>query len=462
MKRKALLLSAFCLMAGWVSAADITVYPSEQVGPVKEMNGVNNGPKLNKGDQIRFNFDAYKACHFPYARTHDAAFSETYGGSHTVDILNIFPDFSKDANKPENYDFAVTDAYLRSILDAGTQVFFRLGQKIENSQKKKYYIYPPKDFKKWAQICEHIIRHYNEGWAEGHQWNIKYWEIWNEADLDDGTRWQTDPRTWAGTKQQFFDFYATAAKYLKGRFPNLMIGGPALAGNMKWAEDFLAYMQKEGVKLDFFSWHIYSTKPENMVAKSRQVDALLKKYGYEGSESILNEWNYVKGWSDNFPYSVDVIRGPKGAAFCSAVMSACQNEKVNKLMYYDARIETCFNGLFDLITLQPTQVYYGFYAWSKLVEYGTQVKTESNDGEFYVTAARNADGRLRVMVTRYNEDNNSTKTKYVKIKTGTSVSGTRYMHLTDEWHAYTEIPVELKNGEATLMLYPNSIVLLEI
>lgn len=460
--KRTILISAFCLLTGFASAADITVYPDQKIGSVKEMNGVNNGPKINKGDQIRFNFDAYKACHFPYARLHDAAFSETYGGSHTVDIMNIFPDFSKDVNKPESYDFAVTDAYLRTILDAGTQVFFRLGQKIENSQKKKYYIYPPKDFKKWAQICEHIIRHYNEGWAGGHQWNIKYWEIWNEADLDDGTRWQTDPRTWGGTREQFFDFYATAAKYLKERFPNLMIGGPALAGNLEWADKFLAYMKQKDVKMDFFSWHIYNTRPKAFVDKSRQVDNLLKKYGYEGSESILNEWNYVKGWSDDFPYSVDVIRGTKGAAFCSAVMSACQNEKVNKLMYYDARIETCFNGLFDLITLQPTKVYYGFYAWNKLIEYGTQVKTETNDPEFYVTAAKSDDGRVRVMVTRYNEDNNSTKTKYVKINTGTSVSGTRYIHLTDEWHAYTEIPVELKNGEVTLMLYPNSIALLEI
>ncbi len=28
---------------------------------------------------------------------------------------------------------------------------------------------PPKDFKKWAVICEHIIRHYDENWANGYQ-----------------------------------------------------------------------------------------------------------------------------------------------------------------------------------------------------------------------------------------------------------------------------------------------------
>ena len=42
----------------------------------------------------------------------------------------------------------------------------------------------PKDFKKWAVICEHIIRHYTEGWADGFFYDMPYWEIWNEPDLD--------------------------------------------------------------------------------------------------------------------------------------------------------------------------------------------------------------------------------------------------------------------------------------
>ena len=30
------------------------------------------------------------------------------------------------------------------------------------------------------------VRHYNRGWANGHEWGIRYWEIWNEPDgLDD-------------------------------------------------------------------------------------------------------------------------------------------------------------------------------------------------------------------------------------------------------------------------------------
>ena len=45
---------------------------------------------------------------------------------------------------------------------AGTKVFYRLSHRIEH-EVKKYGTLPPKDFKKWAVICEHIIRHYTEG-----------------------------------------------------------------------------------------------------------------------------------------------------------------------------------------------------------------------------------------------------------------------------------------------------------
>ena len=99
---------------------------------------------------------------------------------------------------------------------AGTKVFYRLGSKIEH-WPKKYGTLPPKDFKKWAVICEHIIKHYNEGWANGFHKNIEYWEIWNEPNLDPDD--STHKRCWGGTKLQFFEFYDVAATHLKQCFP---------------------------------------------------------------------------------------------------------------------------------------------------------------------------------------------------------------------------------------------------
>ena len=171
MKRLALCVAA--LSAGIVMAAQpaatalVSVDLSKEEGPVKLMHAVNNGPSVKKpgGDQKNGNFEDYKAVRIPFARTHDSI-NCVAGGAHTCDISAIFPDFDADETDPKNYDFVFTDHYLDSIRRAGTEVFFRLGQTIEHGPKK-YGVLPPKDYAKWARICEHVIRHYNEGWGWG-------------------------------------------------------------------------------------------------------------------------------------------------------------------------------------------------------------------------------------------------------------------------------------------------------
>lgn len=225
--------------------------PSKPVGAFKPMNAVNNGPchVRHATDQWRSNLDTYRAAKIPFARNHDAAFCNTYGGEFTVDISAIFPDFEADVNDPASYDFACTDEYILVTKEAGTETFYRLGQKIEH-QIRKHNTLPPKDFFKWAQICEHVIRHYNEGWANGFFHGIRYWEIWNEPDLDADDA--ANKRTWGGTQAQFFKFYEIAAKHLKKCFPDRKIGGPALAGREDWAKDFLSYVRENNVPMDFF------------------------------------------------------------------------------------------------------------------------------------------------------------------------------------------------------------------
>lgn len=381
----------------------IFIDTGKTLGAIKRINAVNNGPVRARGDQSNGNFDAYKDACIPYARTHDAAFYAAYGGEHTVDIMAIFPNFDADENDPASYDFQLTDEYMEKIMAAGTKVFYRLGHKIEHASKK-YGTLPPKDFHKWARICEHIIRHMNEGWADGHEWNIDYWEIWNEPDLDADD--SPNKRCWGGTKAQFFDFFEIAAKYLKGCFPNLKIGGPALAGNMVWAEDFLREMHKRGVPLDFFSWHRYSTNPYEYERRALATRKLMDENGYENAESIFNEWNYVRGWSDDFPYTLKAIKTIKGASFTAAAMAVGQKAPIDMMMYYDAR--PCgFNGLFGLYTLSDKlKCYYTFVAARDLAKAGTELALTSDNPDIYGIAATDGSA-ISVMLTYYREQDGS-------------------------------------------------------
>ena len=109
-------------------ATSVIIDPAQTLGPVKYMNAVNNGPKKAPRSQRSENFAAYRAARIPFARTHDANFCTAYGAPHTVDVSAIFPNFDADPDDPASYDFTRTDTYLQTIAEAGTEVFYRLGE----------------------------------------------------------------------------------------------------------------------------------------------------------------------------------------------------------------------------------------------------------------------------------------------------------------------------------------------
>ena len=379
---------------------------SRGAGKFKILNATNGGPwhKRHASDQRRSNMADYKAARIPYSRNHDSGVVGIYGGPYSHDITRIFPNFDADVNDPMSYDFACTDESILCTLDAGTETFFRLGQTIEH-QIKKHGTLPPKDFYKWAQICEHIILHYNYGWADGFELGIKYWEIWNEPDLDPDD--STNKRLWGGTKAEFFDLYEIAARHLKSRFPELMIGGPGLAHREDWADEFLSEMKIREVPIDFFSWHIYCKEPFDAVNKAKRIKALLVKYGYGDAESILNEWNYVRGWTDEFKYSIMAIHGIKGAAFVMSVISAAQKtDAIDMLMYYDTR-PSAFCGAFDFYSYEPLKGYYPLMWYGKFYDMKEYIPCESAVENIYTLCGKDEDGKLLCVVTHYSENDDT-------------------------------------------------------
>lgn len=307
----------------------------------------------------------------PYSRLHDTG--GIYGQNRYVDIANIFRSFDADADNPESYDFAFTDVLLTSLAKENVKPFFRLGATIENQHYiKAYNIFPPKDNLKWAKICEKIIMHYNEGWANGYHLGIEYWEIWNEPEND--ILPENNPM-WKGTFSQYTNLYKTAAVYLKNRFPNIKIGGYASCGmygideheKFPFLEEkrkqyfldcfdiFLKEVKENNVPLDFFSWHSYA-ETEITVKHARYVRNKLDSLGFCKTESILDEWNPGIQRRGTLCDSAKI----------SEMMIAMQNEEVDMLMYYDGQIHGAYQGLFNPINIKPFKAYYVFAAFSEL------------------------------------------------------------------------------------------------
>ncbi|MBE7042172.1 MAG: hypothetical protein E7399_01580 [Ruminococcaceae bacterium] len=432
----------------------ITVNPQKELGKIKPMNAVNNGPVHKEtGGQHRSNLQDYANLHIPYARNHDASFCPHYGGEHTVDVHAIFPDFSKDPYDPASYDFVCTDHYLKTIEKAGTKVFYRLGSKIEHGVKKYGTLVPP-DFQKWAVICEHIIRHYTEGWADGFHMDIEYWEIWAEPniDLDDAE----DKRCWGGTAEEFFQFYTIASKHLKGCFPHLKIGGPSSvnARYEEWNNLFLERMQKENAPLDFFSWHRYCKDPRDVEDCVHLIRNTLDKYGFYNTESNLDEWNYVRNFTDEFCYTLEQIIGMKGAAFASAVMSLCQDAPLDMLMYYDVS-PGAFNGLFDYYTFRRLKTYYAFHMFSHLYLAGTQIAVEGEIDQICTVAAKGEKG-VYTMLTYFSEDDDNKEQKEFEVQLP---EGSQELFLLDEEHDAERV-MKFTGSAVTLSMKPNSVILI--
>ncbi len=422
----------------------ITIDFNETTGKVKPMHAVNNGPAYKHGTAQRLtNLGDFIEAGIPYQRNHDASFCSTYGGNHTVDVNFIFTDFDADPYDAKSYDFACTDEYIRVCELAGVKTFYRLGSRIEH-EIKKYNTLPPKDFKKWAIICEHIIKHYCYGWADGFHYDIEYWEIWNEPEVDSPSN--PDKRCWGGTAEEFYEFFDVALGHLKECFPKLKIGGPA----MSWFEDpdttedieqwqqeradwLKGFMSAIKTKPDFFSWHRYSNSVEGIAEKIVEVKNFLDRYGWSDVESILNEWNYVKGWEEErFLHTIRAIPSIKGAAFTAGAMCVGQNLPLDMLMYYDAR--PCgFNGLWAPYTFDRLKGYYPFVAFNTLYKLATGVKAEV-EGEWVYACGAKDDKNGAVMIAQFCDDALVEKSEIELYLKGVSEGEEIEIYMLDENH----------------------------
>ena len=372
-------------------------------GRIKPVNGVGGGPLT--GNFLWDSSDYFKEAHIPYCRLHDI--EHPFGCGEFVDVDCIFKNFNADETNPENYNFTATDKYIGAIIDCGAKVIFRLGSSIEHGLR--IHTLPPKDFAKWARICEHIVRHYNEGWADGFEYGIEYFEIWNEPDLGD--------MCWGGTFGQFIELYKTAAIHLKSVFGDtIKVGGAAFtsAVNDNIHEFLGALALDKRVPLDFFSFHRYAFKVEQILNEVYAARTILDKYGFPETELVFDEWNYVKSWSDGYEVKKRNITSMPVAAFIAGVLLSLQKSPVDVATYYDAQVGTTmrehWNGLFTApeihdeehsIKSLPLKGYYAFKAFAALCELGIEVVSDTAADHVYLLGAKD-DDKGAFMVANFN------------------------------------------------------------
>ncbi len=282
-------------------------------GQIRSFGNINCGPLPNPNIKNAYILtQQYKETGIDFVRTHDF--------SGPTDINMIFTDFTADPTNPLNYNFTETDRYITSIIDADCQVFYRLGNSASTNNSLRQ---PPNDFTKWAEICKHIAMHYNDGWNNGFHYNITYWEIWNEPDLNG---------FWNGTAEQYYQLYRITYETLKSYDPSLRIGGPCTSSlnNTNFTSGFLSFLQERNIHLDFYSWHMYADSPNQLYNGAIYVRTLLDSYGFHDAKNINTEWNIniltPQRDKDNM----------KNAAFTTGALNVFQDATIDLAFRYRA------------------------------------------------------------------------------------------------------------------------------
>lgn len=391
-----------------VDEMKLTIDFNKTTGEIKPMHGTGQPPLIGVSTTL---IDYLPMAGIPYSRLHDVG--GPYGGNRYVDIPNIFRNFDADPDDENSYDFTFTDWLISELVKRDVEPIFRLGVTIENQYyMKAYRIFPPSDNKKWAKICEMIIRHYNEGWANGFHYNITYWEIWNEPENNLPGKNQM----WTGTMEEYFDLYETASKHLKECFgDNIKVGGYASCGfyhlftdndmgmgkecikyYVDFFEKFLKFCKNQSCPLDFFSWHSY-TDVDITVKFSNYARQKLDEYGFTKTEHMLNEWN-------NY-FSRQTLGTGKAAAGAAAMMCALQKTSVSLLAYYQSGIGvSSYNGMFNPQTCKPYPLYYSFDAFNELFRLKNELASSIDDERVKICAAASSENGAILLANEYDED----------------------------------------------------------
>ena len=312
-------------------------------GMIRPYSDINDGPTPIKNEAKYADLtEQYQDIGITSIRTHDL-FGPT-------DMTTIFPDWSADPTNESNYHFETSDPFITSMIQAGCQVFYRLGESAGQNQTLRN---PPTNFTKWAEVCTHIAMHYNEGWKQGFYYNITYWEVWNEPDLTG---------FWNGTAAQYYELYHVTADTMKASNSSLKIGGPCTSSviDINYTERFLQYVRNHDVPLDFFSWHRYAGTPFELYNASRHIRLLLDSYGYFNAENINTEWN------------IDILTpqrdkdNARNAAFTASCLTVFQDASLDHAYRYRGNQEN--NWLMRLLGLDLSLfTYKGVYKRPALI-----------------------------------------------------------------------------------------------
>ena len=396
MKKTKLILPVIFLLISNITYGqkNITVDFSTTIDTVKDLLGGNllfdNTVSLlhNEGIKIIRSHDFHnKLDYSDYSTFWNMDSSGTYS-------LNM----AFDPNNTADYLWNKADSVISFIKNNNFDIFFRIGVSYPNTNPLPPYKPPCNsssdtlNFSRFASLCTHVVKHYNDSWDNGFNTNTKYWEIWNEP----------GGLFWHGTVRQYYKMYQAVSDSVKNYAPNCKIGAPgavpstSIGVDSAYRENFISFCSQNNLPLDFYSWHLYGYKnPYGIKKIADTIRTILDNNGYTNAENIISEIN------SKLDSTLDTLAiSPYGAAYYLSTILTAQKSCIDKLFWYPSCV-----GIRDMATgdIIYSRVYYGMTCFHDLQKY-TPIEV-ANNGDIVVDGNWNNYETNFMVLSSKSEDN---------------------------------------------------------
>jgi xylan 1,4-beta-xylosidase len=409
--------------------------------------------------------------------------------------------YDEDSAGKPIYNFSYVDQIYDGLLQSGVRPFVELSfmpKKLAAEPKYQDFWYkpnisPPKTYEKWGelvrQFAQHLVDRY--GLDEVSQW---YFEVWNEPNLD---FWGGSPR-----EQTYFELYDSAARAVKEVSPRLRIGGPATA-QAAWADRFIQHAVKENVPVDFVSTHVYGndSAPDvfgthEQIPRTQMVCRAVRKVHDQIAASarphlplIWSEFNAsymnepeVTDSTYMGPWMADTIRQCDGLVDMMSYWTfsdVFEEQGVVKRPFYggygliaeDGLHKPAFNAFTLLHKLGETRI--PANADDILVTrradgaivialWNTPVVGGGGDRKEVVLQLNSLTGRKKATIYRVDADHGSLLKAYSAMNSPAYPTQTQILALRQAAQLPLPENMSIHNGQITLQLAPDALVLIEV
>ena len=243
---------------------------------------------------------------------------------------------------------------------------------------------PPRDYGLWEEICRaftaHVVARY--GAERVSNW---YLQCFNEPDLPSFFfRTEADQILRA---REYYKLYQGFEKGILSVCPELTIGGPALAGNYSFMEEFLRLIREGGNRLDYICVHTYGADPlhidsgekplniRNSLGKIRHLQKMAADYGFGHLPFIIDEWGAASRGFNNMKQVPSLVfrESEVFSAYYARMFSLYEElelgiEKMMICLSGQHEMESDFTGFRGFFTLNgfPKPIYNGYRLAAKL------------------------------------------------------------------------------------------------